>query len=290
MTKEELNGTKVWCETNEISEKVQIKLFSLGILWANTEDKVQKYKGIIIRDYLTEDSFKSSFDKHNHKEITPSQLLGETEEWKPKVGDWVVSLNSSASYKEGEVCQIGHMNGDCIVKRGDAGSSKHKKYFRPARPEEIPQEEVEYVVCVKEHTVSGFTNGKIYKLINNMPQPYDSGKENTAVKYKSTTWPDTFKPSTREAYEAQQKGQWKVENVKINVSIEYPDKEVNKCSTINTNQNECKNEKPKSIKVSGSNFSIGRSSQSGATGLRCDQSKVAIGNGSRTNTPRSIKC
>jgi hypothetical protein len=258
MTKEELNGTKVWCETNEISEKVQIKLFSLGILWANTEDKVQKYKGIIIRDYLTEDSFKSSFDKHNHKEITPSQLLGETECHKFKIGDIVRRKKGS-----GPNNMIGELTPFTIEGfRSDGWILHDRGYHRPDYLEIVPQEEVEYWECIKDpwpYKILGLTckikDKKAQSVICNVNGTYEAGTQ-LFVSLDLIH----FKPSTREAYEAQQKGQWKVENVKINVSIEYPDKEVNKCSTINTNQNECKNEN-KNSKANDSMDSI-----SGGTG------------------------
>lgn len=179
--------------------------------------------------------------------IEHSQLLGETEEWEPKVGDWVYAEGKgyyNDDYRSGKyiplfkVAEISKQSSDNYLRPQEGLSTGvPEKFCRPARPEEIPQEEVEYVECIETTLVNcGAEKGVIYQVIKG---GYGvNGKEIIAkgggriCDLKSPIANINFKPSTREAYEAQQRKQ---ECDCFDGCIKC--KNVNKCSTINTNQN-----------------------------------------------------
>lgn len=108
------------------------------------------------------------------------------EEWIPKVGDWVISDNHYATLLPKKASRIMNIH--------SSGTRLHlaeghfdKKDFRKALPHEISQQEsIEYVECITS-SLQDFTKGGIY-----------CSSDIT----KNTMW---FKPSTKEAYEKQQK-------------------------------------------------------------------------------------
>lgn len=195
--------------------------------------------------------WKGSSNTANRTEITFEQfkrlVLGETEQYKLKIGDKV--RRKKGSGRNNGIDELVPFVIDSFRSDGwivyEGGS--HKPEYIELVPEEIPQEEVEYWECIsiKEVKVNGwacrgYKTGQIYKVKESCDE--------TLIRMFNEDCSDwwnvdkcCFKPSTREAYEAQQRGK-ATGNEDINDFI-YPTKNVNKCSTINTNQNECKNEK-----------------------------------------------
>lgn len=91
MTQEEvfeyLNNTKILCTSKEESQKVQEKLFELGLKWKNAEKKVILYAFLfIIVDKKIQ--FTNSMEwwvKSNAKQIEPAEILAiQLKESKPK--------------------------------------------------------------------------------------------------------------------------------------------------------------------------------------------------------------
>lgn len=205
--------------------------------------------------------------RNGSTEITFDQfkrlVLGETEEWKPKVGDWVKIINTGFNVSGNrlhEVKKIAEFNirNSMWYVVFENGSKGHGTYYEnagdyllkclcPARPEEIPQEEVEFVECVGNKgkstclLCSDLLIGKIYSTKDKTPWR-SLGSWNEVL--GDSCYGKNFRPSTREAYEAQQEA---VVNItmdgKVIGRMKNIKQEVNKCSTINTNQNEYKNEK-----------------------------------------------
>jgi len=90
------------------------------------------------------------------------------------------------------------------------------RLYKAMFPDEQPDNEVEYVECVKKY--SGFTVGKVY----NFPCPIDDRGAKRDIYPTALSsiypWEQTFKPSTREAYlaqttpkEVEQKERWNIE-------------------------------------------------------------------------------
>jgi hypothetical protein len=161
----------------------------------------------------------------------------EPEKWEPKVGDWVViTSNSGPVNKKGDIGKIttpkqkdNSFRVDCG--KGNTSNWESDTSCRPALPHEIPQEEVEYWEFIADNGGAFFTKGKIYKAINtkdietvgNFIDNY--GNENGYTGANK----EKFKPSTRQAYEAQQRVEFA-----INVTNEV----INNVSQINQSKNE----------------------------------------------------
>lgn len=202
-----------------------------------------------------------SHENYGGIEITFDQfkrlVLGETEE-KFKIGKcykWYQKNHESHHYGkvlkvEGDFVTMSPWISNCTTYYGDGTFDIEKSIeiteipisvISKFCPKEIPQEEVEYVECILNKSPINnyeYTIGKIY----NWPKPFnDKGREDTEI-FTLEVWLKWFKPSTREAYEAQQTGKRRTLMDDVN-DILSPIEKVNKCSTINTNQNECKNEK-----------------------------------------------
>lgn len=65
------------------------------------------------------------------------------EEWVPKVGDWVVSLENKGNYrKKGDVFQVLEVDSNSIYYKKDTNG--YINTFRPAEPHEIPLTVMEY--------------------------------------------------------------------------------------------------------------------------------------------------
>lgn len=296
-SKEQLRDRKIVINRNEdLGNKILDKLLLLGCT-AASDCGFKAVDHLYINNNFV--VYKYSETKADAEEITPSQLLGETEEWEPKAGEWVVITGEGHSknnhyFPKGEAFMVLSFERTTVdtnvrVVSGSnpkvMGECTDLKSVRPARPEEIPQEEVEYVECLNDH-YGQFTKGKIYQLQAKKEDGY--GRYNVTMDDKGSTtngWGKTnFKPSTREAYEAQERRQ---ECDCFDGCIKC--KEVNKCSTINTNQNECKNES-KSIEVRGSNISVGRSDQIRGKSFNGPESEITVGSRYRTDKGRSIEC
>lgn len=302
MTKEELNNTKIWFGYDaELRDKIfaKIKSFGIGDNWKNSSDAPGDIGAYYIYGSCLQksDQDKGYFNRHQNKEILPPQLLGE-DKWIPKVGDWVILVknekvkNEALNYSSHLITNIpyqvifsnkGRVGGEEIdlikLKQCPHNYGIPLEKFRPCNPDEIPQTEVEYVEAFGHYTL---TNGKIYPVIRTNKKWHriinDKGFEDG---YNL----NHVKPSTRQAYEAQQKKQYK--EIPIKVTIEWNDEEVNKCSTINQKQNEYKNQ---TIEVCGPDFTIGRSDQIRGKGFDYPESEITVGSGYLPNKARSIEC
>jgi len=150
---------------------------------------------------------------------------------------------------------------------------------------EIPQEEVEYWEMIensgwdKEYAIKG----KIYPARESPPFSMHSWK------LVLGSFSHYFKPSTRQAYEAQQSVTTKKRSLIDDIYNLAPStqQKVNNVSQINNNQNE---HKAKTIEVCGSDISIGRSDQIRGKGLDYSEGEITVGSGYRTNQGRSIQC
>lgn len=300
MTKEELKNTKIWFGEDKIlRDRIFEKLKNTEIIHSHWKNSTDCSGGDDLRAYIIDgglflcmsSSIHTNSDFHDYpgkKEITPSQLLGETEAWEPKENDWVVGWHATGTKYSQISWQVGHVrsgygrfsNERYVVPKNDSQYATGIENIRLARPEEIPQEEVEYVECIQSY--DGFSVGKIYPTKPNIKD--DNGEIRGGIFNIRTSWNEVFKPSTREAYEAQQdesSTDYECVECIVNTSLTnrvfkaggyyVPEKKgkewftyegqqysfkgstlafkrlpknnhVNKCSTINTNQNECKNE------------------------------------------------
>lgn len=246
MTKEELKGTKIWFgEDKVLRNKIFNKLTEIGIVtkyWRTGPDYNPDAFFYVIQqqDLLwTSGDQEEEYKKGKYKEITPSQLLGETEE-KFKIGKcykWYQKNHESHHYGkvlkvEGDFVTMSPWISNCTRYYGDGTFDIEKSIeiteipisvISKFCPEEIPQEEVEFVECI-DWSGPSYSNGKIYPVNKNGEiQDNHNSFDNIVTIHNRPNNRTQFKPSTREAYEAQQS-------------------KVNKCSTINKQENEYKNE------------------------------------------------
>jgi hypothetical protein len=150
----------------------------------------------------------------------------EPEKWEPKAGDWVVSLENRDDYRKvGDVFKIHSLGVSCDVIYYSPHTNGSKDSFRPALPHEIPQEEVEYWELLE-----GFDShhtGEIFHTKNPLPNyEFWNWKSWSEILSKQ---PKYFKPSTRQAYEAQQR---------VEFAIKVTNEVINNVSQINQSKNE----------------------------------------------------
>lgn len=233
--KNSLGLPRGWCDTYERLKQGHYFLFDN---WGLNSVKFDKNKIEEQLSYGVDNNSQCIEKELSIKEVmelidTPSQLLGETECHKFKIGDIVRRKKGS-----GPNNMIGELTPFTVEGfRSDGWILHDRGYHRPDYLEIVPQEEVEYVECIETTLVNcGAEKGVIYQVIKG---GYGvNGKEIIAkgggriCDLKSPIANINFKPSTREAYEAQQRKQ---ECDCFDGCIKC--KNVNKCSTINTNQN-----------------------------------------------------
>jgi hypothetical protein len=159
----------------------------------------------------------------------------EPEKWEPKTGDWfyVTKTDTSKHLKQGDVRRV--IENPLHLKYGtvyfEQGANIELTRIRLALPHEIPQEEeVEYWELLEGF--DGHHTGEIFHTKNPLPNyEFWNWKSWSEILSKQ---PKYFKPSTLQAYEAQQKKSI-VNDIREFV---YPTELVNNVSQINNNQNE----------------------------------------------------
>jgi hypothetical protein len=245
------------------------------------------------------------------------------------VGDWVVGWHVLGCDYKTKAWKVIEIKGDQAVPRKEWATTF--EHLRPARPDEIPQEEVEYWEYIKKENGHSYgIYGRVYKKIekdvfvcNLRCDEYTAGTE-LFISNK-----EYLKPSTREAYEAQEKyhdkdyeyvecivnesctnrvfkvggryvpsekgAEWFVYEGKQysfkgdKLAFKRVSVDYKLTNVSQLNKNENEYSK-KTIEVCGSNFSIGRSDQIRGKGIDYSEVEVTIGGRYSTNKGRSIEC
>jgi hypothetical protein len=154
----------------------------------------------------------------------------EPEKWEPKTGDWfyVTKTDTSKHLKQGDVRRV--IENPLHLKYGtvyfEQGANIELTRIRLALPHEIPQEEeVEYWELLEGF--DGHHTGEIFHTKNPLPNyEFWNWKSWSEILSKQ---PKYFKPSTRQAYEAQQR---------VEFAIKVTNEVINNVSQINQSKNE----------------------------------------------------